>query len=221
MKYGVRMRRQQQAEASRAALVAAARECFAGKGYDDTTVAEVLRRAGMARGALYHYFPDGKDELFAAVYREVDDELHRRIDALDPDMPPLDAVRESAAIFLQLCTRQDFARITVLEGPRVMASQSIHGSVLGRSVTRMRAGIAAAAEAGELDDLDVDLVTTALYGALRDLGARVATTPRGRRRAADGALSTFSRLLDGVSVPTTARVTTSARRTSAAHRESA
>ena len=27
-------------------------------------------------------------------------------------MPPLDAVRESAAIFLQLCTRQDFARIT-------------------------------------------------------------------------------------------------------------
>jgi len=193
------VRRAEQAEASRAALLAAARTCFAEQGYDATTVAEVLRRAGMARGALYHYFPGGKDELFAAVYVAVDDELYRRVDALDAGSP-LAALRESAAIFLQLCTREEFARITVLEGPRVMASGSAHGSVLGRSYARMRDGVAAAVEAGELDGLDVDTLTTALYGAVRDLGARVASAaPRSRRRAAQEALVVVDRLLDGMS----------------------
>jgi AcrR family transcriptional regulator len=166
------------------------------QGYDDTTVAEVLRRAGMARGALYHYFPGGKDELFAAVYREVDDELHRRLDRLDTTSA-LVAIRESAALFLRLCAREDFARITVLEGPRVMASGSSRGSVLGRSYARMRAGVAAAVDAGELRPADPDALATALYGAVRDLGARVATS-RSRRRCAEEALVVVDHLLDGL-----------------------
>ena len=194
------MGRAEQAEASRATLLAAARSCFAEHGYDATTVAEVLRRAGMARGALYHYFPGGKDELFAAVYREVDDELYRRVDAL-PQSSPLARLRASAEVFLRLCARDDFARITVLEGPRVMAAASPHGSVLGRSYARMREGVSAAVEAGELPDLDVDTLTTALYGAVRDLGARVAVTPsRNRRRAGQGALAVVDHVLDGLAV---------------------
>lgn len=204
----VSTRRAEQAEASRAALVAAARSCFAEHGYDATTVAEVLRRAGMARGALYHYFPGGKDELFAVVYREVDDELYLRVDALDAPSP-LGALRESAAIFFTLCTREEFARITVLEGPRVMAAGSPYGAVLGRSRARMRDGVAAAVESGELADVDVDILTTALYGAVRDLGARVATAPsRQRRRAAAEALVVVDHLLDGIAaVPTPRRET--------------
>ena len=194
------MGRAEQAEASRATLLAAARSCFAEHGYDATTVAEVLRRAGMARGALYHYFPGGKDELFAAVYREVDDELYRRVDAL-PQSSPLARLRASAEVFLRLCARDDFARITVLEGPRVMAAASPHGSVLGRSYARMREGVSAAVEAGELPDLDVDTLTTALYGAVRDLGARVAVTPsRNRRRAGQDALAVVDHVLDGLAV---------------------
>ena len=194
------MGRAEQAEASRATLLAAARSCFAEHGYDATTVAEVLRRAGMARGALYHYFPGGKDELFAAVYREVDDELYRRVDAL-PQSSPLARLRASAEVFLRLCARDDFARITVLEGPRVMAAASPHGSVLGRSYARMREGVSAAVEAGELPNLDVDTLTTALYGAVRDLGARVAVTPsRNRRRAGQGALAVVDHVLDGLAV---------------------
>lgn len=199
-KYGARVGRAEQAEASRAALVASARACFAEHGYDATTVAEVLRRAGMARGALYHYFPGGKDELFAAVYREVDDELYRRLDALTPGSP-LDRLRDGAEVFLRLCARDDFARITVLEGPRVMAAAYPHGSVLGRSYARMREGVAAAIEVGELADVDVDTLTTALYGAIRDLGARVAMTPsRSRRRAGQDALLVVDHLLDGLAV---------------------
>jgi AcrR family transcriptional regulator len=199
------MGRREQAEASRAALVAAARACFTESGYDGTTVAEVLRRAGMARGALYHYFPGGKDELFAVVYRDVDDELHRRVDALEASESPLAALRESAVVFLRLCTRDDFARITVLEGPRVMAdSATPHGSVLGRSYDRMHDGVAAAAAAGEITDLDVDALTTAVYGAVRDLGARVATAKH-RRKAADEAVAVLDLVLAGLAAPRSVR----------------
>ena len=199
------MGRREQAEASRAALVAAARECFTERGYDGATVAEVLRRAGMARGALYHYVPGGKDELFAVVYRDVDDELHRRVDALEASESPLAALRESAVVFLRLCTRDDFARITVLEGPRVMAdSATPHGSVLGRSYGRMRDGVAAAAAAGEITDLDVDALTTAVYGAVRDLGARVATAKH-RSKAADEAVAVLDLVLAGLEAPRSAR----------------
>ena len=203
------MKRAEQAQASRAALVAAARACFTESGYDGTTVAEVLRRAGMARGALYHYFPGGKDELFAVVYRDVDDELHRQVDALEASESPLAALRESAVVFLRLCTRDDFARITVLEGPRVMADAATpHGSVLGRSYDRMRDGIIAAIDAGEMTDLGVDAVTTALYGAVRDLGARVATTStRKRRAAADEAVAVLDLMLEGFTRDTVTRST--------------
>lgn len=213
------MRRAEQAEASRAALVAAARSCFAEDGYDATTVAEVLRRAGMARGALYHYFPGGKDELFAAVYVEVDDELYRRVDRIGT-ASPLAALRESADVFFRLCLREDFARITVLEGPRVMASGSPHGSVLGRSYALMRAAVASAVEAGELVDADVDILTTALYGAVRDLGARIAVAPsRSRRRVAQEALVVVDHLLDGLAATSATSATTT--RSTTSHRETA
>ncbi|MGD9957083.1 MAG: hypothetical protein AB7V23_13540, partial [Candidatus Nanopelagicales bacterium] len=98
----------------------------------------------------------------------------------------------------------DFARITVLEGPRVMADAATpHGSVLGRSYDRMRNGVAAAMDAGEMADLDPDAVATALYGAVRDLGARVATAgPRKRRTAAAEAEQVLDLVLHGFTTPT-------------------
>jgi AcrR family transcriptional regulator len=51
----------------RALLVAAAREIFADRGYTQAGLAEVAARAGVSKTLLYHYFPDGRPEL----YREV------------------------------------------------------------------------------------------------------------------------------------------------------
>jgi AcrR family transcriptional regulator len=47
-------------------LLDAARECLHELGYERTTTREILRRAGLSAGSLYHYFP-GKEELFAAL----------------------------------------------------------------------------------------------------------------------------------------------------------
>jgi len=57
-------------EAHRAArrdeIVAAALRCFAAKGYQRTSMADVIEESGLSAGAIYGYFT-GKQELFAAV----------------------------------------------------------------------------------------------------------------------------------------------------------
>lgn len=50
-------------EETRSALVRAARGLFAQRGFAGVTIGEVVARAGMTKGALYHHFAD-KKELF-------------------------------------------------------------------------------------------------------------------------------------------------------------
>ena len=52
-------------------LIDAAEETFASRGYTQAGLAEVATLAGVSKTLLYHYFPDGRPEL----YREVMDRL--------------------------------------------------------------------------------------------------------------------------------------------------
>src|SRR3712207_6595672 len=63
-----------QPEATRAALVAAARELFAERGYGSVGTEEIVQRAGVTRGALYHHFTD-KEDLMRAVLHDLSREL--------------------------------------------------------------------------------------------------------------------------------------------------
>ena len=57
---------------TRQRIVAAAVALFAEQGFDATSVNQVVARAGVAKGALYHHF-DSKDDLLYEVYRELVD----------------------------------------------------------------------------------------------------------------------------------------------------
>ncbi len=57
-------------EATRAALIAAARQCFLRQGFEATSTDAVLTAAGLSKGALYHHF-QSKTDLMAAVFENV------------------------------------------------------------------------------------------------------------------------------------------------------
>jgi AcrR family transcriptional regulator len=59
---------------SRAALIAAARHCFAARGYFNVRIADVAQQAGMSQGSIYWYFAS-KEDLLKAVLKEAFESL--------------------------------------------------------------------------------------------------------------------------------------------------
>src|ERR1700753_4287151 len=93
----------ERAEATRNALIAAGRDLFAARGYEDVGAEEIVKSAGLTRGALYHHFPGGKAGLLEAVYEQIEAESTERVAhvVLDSDMhSPLAAMKAGIAAFL-------------------------------------------------------------------------------------------------------------------------
>ncbi|MEU3960794.1 TetR/AcrR family transcriptional regulator [Streptomyces buecherae] len=78
-------------------LLEAATRLFAERGYDRTSVQEIVEAAGVTKGALYHYF-GSKDDLLHEVYGRVLRLQQERLDALaDADAPVQRRLRDAAA----------------------------------------------------------------------------------------------------------------------------
>src|SRR3954447_22816455 len=75
-------------------LVDAAAELFAANGYAATRIQDICRRAGVAKGLFYWYFPT-KQELFAELVRSTRLRLRKaQAAAMDPDADPLTRIRQ-------------------------------------------------------------------------------------------------------------------------------
>ncbi|WP_211589557.1 TetR/AcrR family transcriptional regulator [Microbispora sp. H11081] len=57
-------------EPVRQRLLAEATRLFAGRGFESTSVQEIVAAAGVTKGAMYHYF-DSKDDLLREIYARV------------------------------------------------------------------------------------------------------------------------------------------------------
>ncbi|HEX7823315.1 MAG TPA: TetR/AcrR family transcriptional regulator [Mycobacterium sp.] len=78
---------------SRAALLSSAALLFRRQGYAATGVKQILKSAEATSGSLYHHFPDGKEQLAAAVVDIVADGVGRRLRGfLDSDLAVADIV---------------------------------------------------------------------------------------------------------------------------------
>ena len=65
------------AGATRAALLAAARETFAAGGFADANITDVVARAGASVGSLYHHF-GGKADLYLALFEDYQQRQEQR-----------------------------------------------------------------------------------------------------------------------------------------------
>lgn len=106
--------------ATRAALVAAARKLFVSNGYFATGTEEIVTEAGVGtRGALYHHFAD-KEDLFRAVFDQVQSDLAAATLVNERD-DPLDMLTAALQQFLDASAENpDVQQVLLIDGPAVL-----------------------------------------------------------------------------------------------------
>jgi AcrR family transcriptional regulator len=115
--------RSQHAEATRRAVLDAARSLFGRKGYAQTSVDEIADAALVTKGAVYHHFAN-KEALFRAVYAEVEaDAQSRALHAADPDRPPVDQIVAMMGGYLDAALDLEIRRITLIDGPAIVGHE--------------------------------------------------------------------------------------------------
>jgi AcrR family transcriptional regulator len=114
------MSRAEQAAGTRSELTRAARDLFAERGYADVGTEEIVARAGVTRGALYHHFEDKKD-LFRAVHEELERDLVASIGAETAGIEdPWELLVNGVRAFLDACTDPALMRIALIDAPVVL-----------------------------------------------------------------------------------------------------
>lgn len=187
----------EQSEATRAKLLAAARDLFAEQGYAATSTTEIVRAAGVTRGALYHQFED-KAALFLAVYEAVEEELTAQfVELLAGAGDPLEALRRGAEAFLDVCLDPAVRRITLIDGPAVLGYERWREVQQRYGLGLIVVGLRLAMEARAVPGAPVEPLAHFLLGGLVETGLAVAHAehPEAAREEAGRAITA---LLEGL-----------------------
>jgi AcrR family transcriptional regulator len=193
-------RRAAQAEATRAALVVAARRLFVEKGYHRTSTEEVVAEAGVGtRGALYHHFAD-KQALFEAAFIAVEEDLviEAAKNLADPADGALNQLRQGLIGFLDASLTPHVQRILLIDGPAVLGwvkwreLESLYG--LGA----IRAMLERAVGEGDLAaGQPVDALAHVLLAAADETALFIANAPD-KRAARDQGVQALNAVLGGL-----------------------
>jgi AcrR family transcriptional regulator len=175
----------QRSEQTRAALVAAARRLFAERGYAAVGTEEIVRVAGVTRGALYHHF-DGKRELMRAVYEQLEQELSQQFaDSVTPGAEPLQVLREGAETFLDQCLEREVQQIALLDAPAVLGWDEWREINARYALGLIEGVLAHGMEIGRIRAQPVRPLAHALIGALDEVAMLVARSDDPERTRAE------------------------------------
>jgi AcrR family transcriptional regulator len=169
--------RQRQAEATRELLVSIARERFTEQGYAATSIEDIVQRAGVAKGALYHHF-SGKEALFGAVYEAVlGDVVSAVMAAAGAAGDPWGAVRAGLAAFLDACLEPSFRRVVILESVSVLQQELTEGGIGDRELPMLRTVLTPLTTSGALPGVAVDSLAHVALGGLYGAALYIARSP--------------------------------------------
>lgn len=162
--------------ATRAALLAAARNLFATKGFAEVSTQAIVEAAGVTRGALYHQFAD-KAELFTAVYEELEAELVAAVGAGIAEAAPtgsVEAMRLGARLFLDLCSEPAAQQIVLLDAPGVLGWQQWRAMGAKYGLGVIEAMLAQAVAEGAIPEQPLRAGAHVLLGALDEAALYIA-----------------------------------------------
>ena len=168
----------EQSDKTRRALLDTARTIFTTQGYAATTTEEIVRRAGVTRGALYYHFRD-KAALFEAVFDEVRGE---HIEALRTIMATAEGdawqrLMTWVGLTLERVMDPSVRRIVYLDGPAVLDWSSEQRRA--PAIALLREIIAPLMAAGVIERLPLDALARQLWALFFNAAVDIAQAEEG------------------------------------------
>jgi AcrR family transcriptional regulator len=185
-------------EGARDALLEAATELFIERDYADVSTDDILRRAGVSRGALYHHF-SGKRDLFRAVFDASEARVVERVaQSLAGLEDPFELLIAAARSYLREAeTSEELRRLGILQSRVVLGWEGWRevASKYGLAVTR--ALLAAAMDAGAIKQRDLTTLSHVVLAALWE-GATLIATAKDRAAARADAEAVVLDIVEGL-----------------------
>ena len=103
-----RTRREETVQERRLLIVEAAATCFAEKGFHQTSMRDLAKRAGVSLGNVYNHF-DSKTDLILEMAKLEADELHEVRTELSKIKDPAKALDEFAVFYARTCADRKYA----------------------------------------------------------------------------------------------------------------
>ena len=163
----VKDKRVAQGDATRTALVGAARQLFGESGYGDTSTDEIVAAAGVTKGALYHHF-GGKEDLFRAVVEQVQHEVsdHAVAEFLAPDS--WQALVRGCTLWIDAHLDPAVRRIVLQDARAVLAWDDVRAIENRYGAVALRGALRKAVHAGVIQDQPLRPLALLLLGALSE-----------------------------------------------------
>src|SRR3954468_6955559 len=174
-------RREAEAQATRDELVRAALEVFSERGYAEVGTEEIVARAKVTRGALYHHFADKRD-LFRAVFEQVESELMERIGSrMQATDSSWQLILDGMRAFLDACEEPAVKRISLTDAPAVLGWEEWREIDNRHGLGLTRAALQAGVDAGVLRPIAVEPMAHLLVAALSEAAFVIAHASEPRR----------------------------------------
>ena len=181
-----RRTQEERREATRNALMRAARHLFAERGYAATGTPDIVAAAGVTRGALYHHFAD-KLALFEAVveeeHRAVAEAIAAAADGATAPADMVEALVVGGEAFLSAMQDEGRRRIMLIDAPAVISREALDAIDQRYGQRTIVEGVQCAVDAGVLRAVPVE-ATARLLGALFDRAALAPKTELDAYRSA-------------------------------------
>lgn len=89
-------------------------QAFASSPYDELSIDDIAKKAGISKGLLYHYFPTKRD-FYVATVREAARKLTEETETPDT-LPPVERLEKGLRAYLDFAERHDKAYMALMRG---------------------------------------------------------------------------------------------------------
>jgi AcrR family transcriptional regulator len=191
-------KKSEKSEATRGALLAAARRLFTERGYASTPTEEIVRQAEVTRGALYHHFED-KRGLFLCVLEGLLQEVAMRtVDAATAaEGTAWERMQAGLEAYLRASLDPAVQQIVIQDGPAVLGWRDWGKVNSSYGLNLVGSALAKAIEEGVMKPASVETIAHLLSGAIGE-GVSIVQHAEDRERALADVLESFGLLLDGL-----------------------